>query len=121
MTTIEVNKSIALTWIDAFNAHDLQSLLALYAEDAIHFSPKLKMRDPSTNGWLKGKQSLQKWWADAFNRLPLLQYELKNTIINDKQILLEYLRKVPDEPDIMVAEILEIEAGLITASRVYHG
>jgi hypothetical protein len=34
---------------------------------------------------------------------------------------MEYIRKVPNEDDMLVAEVLEIENGKIIASRVYHG
>ncbi len=115
------NKETALKWIDAFCKHDLEHLLELYAETAIHFSPKLKARQPETNGWIRGKPALKNWWADAFNRLPSLQYELKNLIIDDNRILMEYLRRVDDEPDMMIAEVLEIKESLIVQSRVYHG
>jgi hypothetical protein len=121
MNKTAFNKQIALNWVEAFNEHDLEKLLILYDEDAIHFSPKLKIREPQTNGWIKGKPSLRSWWADAFNRLPLLQYQLQNLIVDERQILMEYLRKVPGEPDMMVAEILETENGVIVKSRVYHG
>jgi ketosteroid isomerase-like protein len=115
------NKEIALKWIDAFCKHDLEYLLELYAETAIHFSPKLKARQPETNGWIRGKAALKTWWADAFNRLPSLQYELQNLIIDDTQVLMEYKRRVDGEPDMMIAEVLEIKEGLIVQSRVYHG
>ena len=42
------NKTIARAWFAAFNAHDLEALLALYAEDAEHYSPKLRIRRPGT-------------------------------------------------------------------------
>ena len=121
MSKTAYNKQIALNWISAFNEHDLEKLLALYSEDAIHFSPKLKLRQPETNGWVKGKSTLKDWWADAFSRLPSLHYQLQNLIINDEQVLMEYKRKVDAEPDMMVAEILEINNNLIVRSRVYHG
>lgn len=34
---------------------------------------------------------------------------------------MEYIRKVSGEPDMNVGEVLEIENGIIVASRVYHG
>ena len=34
---------------------------------------------------------------------------------------MEYIRRVDNEPDMLVAEVLEIKNGLIVASRVYHG
>ena len=121
MSIEEHNKQIALNWISAFNEHDMKKLLALYSDAAIHFSPKLKIRQPETEGWIMGKPALEKWWGDAFDRIPTLHYQLENLIINDDQILMEYLRKAAGDPDMMVAEILEIENNLIVKSRVYHG
>ena len=121
MTKTGSNKQVALDWIDAFNEHDLEKLLDLYAADAVHYSPKLKIRQPETNGRISGRQALKEWWADAFTRLPSLRYELENLVADDQQAVMEYLRKVNGEPDMRVAEVLEIENGLIIRSRVYHG
>ena len=52
-------QQIAHAWFDAFNTHDIEMLLALYAEDAEHYSPKLKIRQPETNGLIKGKPALR--------------------------------------------------------------
>lgn len=121
MPKIDLNKQIALNWIDAFNKHDLKKLLNLYAIDAIHYSPKLKLKQPSTNGWIKGKSALEDWWAMAFSQISSLQYLLKNLIVNEEQVLMEYLRQADGEADMMVAEILEIKDNLIVKSRLYHG
>lgn len=121
MTPVERNEKIALVWIEAFNEHNLEKLLVLYDEQAVHFSPKLKISKPETNGWIKGKPSLRDWWQDAFSRLPTLQYKLQNLLSTENQVLMEYQRSVTGEPVMMVAEILEIENGLIVKSRVYHG
>jgi hypothetical protein len=114
-------KDIAQQWIAAFNEHDLEKLLSLYHADAVHHSPKLQLRLPETMGKIRGREALQNWWADAFERLPSLRYELKNLIINDQQVLMEYQRTVDGEASMMVAEVLEIEDGKIIRSRVYHG
>ena len=121
MNQVMANKQIALSWIKAFNDHLLENLLSLYDEDAVHFSPKLKIRHPETGGFIRGKAALRSWWADAFNRIPSLQYQLKNLIVNEEQLIMEYLRKADGENDMMVAEILEIKNQLIIKSRVYHG
>ena len=121
MEKATINEKIAHRWIDAFNQHDLEKLLNLYSENARHYSPKLKSRHPATNGWIEGKPTLKTWWADAFERLPTLQYHLQNLRVNNQQVLMEYERSVEHETPMMVAEILEIENGLIVKSRVYHG
>lgn len=113
-------KSIAIKWFEAFNKHDLEMLLALYDEHAEHFSPKLKIRQPETNGLIKGKAALRLWWQDSFHRLPTLNYEVVNLIADDEQVFMEYIRHVDGEADLKVGEVLEVKNNFIVASRVYH-
>ena len=117
----EQNKQIALKWFEAFNEHNLEKLLLLYAEDAEHFSPKLKIRQPETKGLIKGKAALRIWWKDSFERLPTLNYEVKKLTADDDQVFMEYTRHVKGEEDLQVGEVLEIKNGVIVFSRVYHG
>ncbi|RAJ77258.1 SnoaL-like protein [Chitinophaga dinghuensis] len=112
---------IAHKWFEAFNEHDLEKLLSLYHDNAIHYSPKLKIRQPATNGLIKGKQALRSWWQDSFERYPQLQYNLHTLTANQDRVFMEYLRQVPNEEDLLVGEVLEIKDGIITSSRVYHG
>ena len=69
-------EEIATAWFAAFNAHDLEALLALYADDAEHYSPKLKAREPATGGLIRGKEALRNWWKGSFERLPSLHYRV---------------------------------------------
>lgn len=116
-----LSESIALKWFEYFNTHDLEKLLSLYDDHAQHFSPKLKIRQPETNGLIKGKQALRTWWKDAFERLPDLHYHLTLLTVTEERVFMEYVRQVKTEPDMLVAEALEIKNGFIIASRVYHG
>lgn len=115
------NEGIAVKWFNAFNTHDLEALLSLYHDEAKHFSPKLKLRKPETNGFVQGKQALREWWQDAFDRLPTLNYKYTTLTANEDRVFMEYIRKVNNEEDMLVAEVLEIREGMIVASRVYHG
>lgn len=117
----EQNNKIAETWFLAFNTKNLYLLLSLYGDQAIHYSPKLKIRQPKTNGYVRGKDALYAWWQDAFDRLPTLQYVPTTYTANETRVFMEYIRKVSGEEDMLVAEVLEIKDGLIVASRVYHG
>lgn len=117
----EQNKKIAFNWFEAFNEHDLEKLLSLYSDTAEHFSPKLKIRKPETNGLIKGKKALREWWQDAFDRLPTLKYEVIKLTADEDQVFMEYMRHVKNEEDLRVGEVLQIKNGLIIFSRVYHG
>jgi ketosteroid isomerase-like protein len=114
-------QSIAFKWFDAFNTHDLERLLSLYDDNAEHFSPKLKIRKPETNGLVKGKAAMRDWWQDAFERLPSLHYKATSLTANGERIFMEYIRMVEGEEDMPVAEVLEVKDGRIVASRAYHG
>jgi hypothetical protein len=111
---------IATRWFAAFNDKDLEGLLQLYHDQAEHYSPKLKVRHPETNGLIRGKAAMRLWWADAFTRLPSLHYKVIRLTPHKDRIFMEYLRRVTGEDDLYVGEMLEVENGLIKASAVFH-
>lgn len=113
--------SIAFKWFAAFNEHDLEKLLSLYDDRAQHYSPKLKVKNPESNGLISGKDALRNWWKDAFDNIPTLKYEVKSLTSNEYRVFMEYIRKVEGEPDLMVAELLMIEDNKIIFSKVFHG
>ena len=114
-------KNIAKLWFKAFNDHDLENLLDLYDNNAEHFSPKLKVRQPETKGLIQGKEALGKWWQDCFERLPSLHYKVQKLTADSEQVFMEYTRQVEGEEDMEIGEVLEIKNGKIVFSRVYHG
>ena len=102
--TSQKNLSIAHAWFEAFNSHNLEKLLSLYDDEAEHFSPKLKIRHPETNGLVTGKNALRTWWQDAFDRLPTLHYKVTSLTANSDRVFMEYIRTVENEEDMLVAE-----------------
>ena len=114
--------ALARRWLAAFNGRDLEALLSLYEESAVHTSPKLRAREPATNGEIRGVAALRAWWADAMQRLPELRYEERHLTAMGDRVFMEYLRTNPGEAPYMVAEVLVVGAtGKIRASHVYHG
>lgn len=119
--TSDENLLIAKNWIEAFNTKNIVALLLLYDDQAKHYSPKLKISKPETNGLIVGKSNLKQWWDEAFNNLPSLQYKPTSFTTDATKAFIEYTRKVDGEADLFVAEVLEINNGKIQFSRVYHG
>jgi hypothetical protein len=114
--------TLARTWLAAFNGRNLDGLLSLYAPDAVHTSPKLRARDPSMNGEIRGVSALRAWWQEAMERLPGLRYEEQHLTAMGERVFMEYLRHNPGESPYVVAEVLVVGAdGKIRASHVYHG
>src|SRR5688572_25561119 len=118
MTDPEALRAIARAWLACFEQADLEALLALYTEDAVHTSPKIRSRHPETGGVLRGKAAMRGWWADAFARLPGLRYRLTALTADGDRVFMQYVREAPGDPDLPVAEVLDVVDGKIVASRV---
>jgi limonene-1,2-epoxide hydrolase len=114
-------QSIAFRWVEAFNNKEIDKLLSLYDDEAQHYSPKLKIQQPETNGLVLGKEAMRSWWLDAFEKLPSLHYKVTSLTANTDRVFMEYIRIVENENDMLVAEVLEINNEKIILSRVYHG
>ncbi|HEY1097982.1 MAG TPA: nuclear transport factor 2 family protein, partial [Myxococcota bacterium] len=113
---------VARAWLKAFNDRDLDGLLALYADDATHISPKLRDRRPETGGAIVGIAAMRVWWQDAFDRLPDLRYEERRITAAGRSVFLEYARVVSGEPELLVAERYDVDDdGRIRRSHVFHG
>jgi ketosteroid isomerase-like protein len=114
-------RKIAEAWLDCFDRRDLDGLLALYADDAVHTSPKIRVRHPDTGGVLRGKPAMRAWWQDSFDRLPSMKYVPTSITADHERVYMEYVREVAGEAPYPVAEVLEVRNGKIVASRVFHG
>ncbi len=118
---VAAHVAIGRAWLAAFNAYDVDALVALYADDATHTSPKIRALHPDTGGKLVGKAALAAWWRDANRRLPNLRYEPTAIVADGERVIIEYQRHAPNEPPLPVAEAFDVRDGKIVASRVYHG
>ncbi|NUP05767.1 MAG: SnoaL-like domain-containing protein [Polyangiaceae bacterium] len=114
-------EAMATAWLAAFNGRDLEGLLALYADDAVHTSPKLRDQKPETRGEIRGKEALRAWWRGAMDRLPQLRYEPIHLTASNGRVFMEYERICPPDAPYVVAEVLVCEGGLIRSSHVFHG
>ncbi len=113
--------AIAVAWLDAFNRHDVDGLIALYADDATHTSPKIRVLHPETGGTIVGKPAIRAWWAGAVARLPGLSYQAATITATAERAVIEYIRHAPDGPPMPIAEAFDLRDGRVVASRVYHG
>jgi hypothetical protein len=121
---LEINvtpKEIVDEWLSAFNRGDADGMVALYSDDAIHTSPRLRAAQPASDGRVVGRAAMRRWWQDAFDRSPGIRYEVVTTVSNDHAATVEYLRLEPGAPTLRVAEIFEIQKGKIVRSHVFHG
>jgi hypothetical protein len=118
---VERNLRVGRAWMRAFNAHDVDALIALYHSDATHTSPKIRALYPETGGKLVGHAAIAAWWRGAIERTPGLRYEETAITANTERVVLEYVRHADGAAPMPVAEAFDIEGALVRASRVFHG
>lgn len=78
-------------WIAAWNAHDLDRILAHYAEDVTFSSPIIVEMLGIADGRLVGKAALRDYWARALARLPELRFTLTEVLRGADSVTLLYL------------------------------
>jgi 8-oxo-dGTP pyrophosphatase MutT (NUDIX family) len=112
---------VAEDWLRFFNGRQLDALLGLYDDDAVHTSPKLREQQPHTGGQVRGKAALRSWWQGAFDRLPDLHYDMRAVTAAKDRVFLEYTRTVAGQAPMVVAELFILRHGRIIESHVFHG
>jgi len=74
--TADQARRFAREWTDAWNAHDLDRVLAHYADDFEMSSPFITAVAGEPSGVLRGKAAVGAYWRAALDRFPDLRFEL---------------------------------------------
>ena len=75
--TPEFAQRFADEWIAAWNAHDLERILAHYEDDFEMSSPVIVAIGGEPSGRLRGKAAVGAYWSAALKRMPDLHFELR--------------------------------------------
>jgi 3-hydroxy acid dehydrogenase/malonic semialdehyde reductase len=110
---------LAERWLAAWNAHDIDRILALYAANARHTSKRVRLLGGSEET-LHGIEAIAAYFRRGLERYPTLRFAPKSVSSGPRTVVIEYSRSGVDAEELTV-ELLEIDAdGLIVHSRVYH-
>ncbi|GGC12226.1 hypothetical protein GCM10011352_43370 [Marinobacterium zhoushanense] len=77
-------------WVESWNSHDLDKILAHYEEDFEMSSPMIKKYEDVPSGKLKGKKDIASYWAGALKRSPNLHFTLLNVLVGANSVTLIY-------------------------------
>jgi ketosteroid isomerase-like protein len=66
----------ARQWIDEWNRHDVEAVLAHFADDVEFSSPLVVQVMGSADGIVRGKEQLRTYWTTALAARPDLRFEL---------------------------------------------
>ena len=76
MPSLPLATAFAHEWVEAWNAHDLDRVLAHYSDDFELTSPFIVSIAGITEGRLVGKTAVRTYWAEALRRMPGLHFRL---------------------------------------------
>jgi len=76
MLTAGEAHELAHRWIEAWNDHDLERILAHYADDVVFSSPFIQKIGTSPSGTVSGRDALLAYFKAALAKYPMLTFRL---------------------------------------------
>ena len=101
----------AQDWLDAWNAHDIERVLAHFADDAAFASPVAQRVLPGSDGVLRGKDAIRGYWALALARIPDLRFELVGVYTGVDVVVIHYRNQL----GALVNEVLLLKGELVVS------
>jgi hypothetical protein len=110
--------AVAQEWLDAWNAHDPQRVVAHFTDDVVVRSPVAEQLRPGSYGELRGKDTVLSYYRDGLAASSDLRFSLVEVCTGVEDITIVYR----NQRDILVTEALTLnEAGLAREVRVSYG
>jgi hypothetical protein len=110
---MEDPETFAADWCAAWNAHDLEAILAHFTDDVIFTSPAAQ-RVLGGDGVVRGKEALREYWGKGLPLIPDLHFEVVGVYAGVETIVINYRNQVGN----LVCEVLRFDGDLV---REGHG
>jgi ketosteroid isomerase-like protein len=83
-------QTFAEEWVDAWNAHDIERVLAHYADDVELYSPFIVSIAHEPRGRLVGKAAVRAYWSTAVSSIKDLHFELLDVLVGVDSLTIYY-------------------------------
>ncbi|MEW2131386.1 nuclear transport factor 2 family protein [Streptomyces sp. NPDC005435] len=97
------------SWVTAWNAHDLDTLLAHFADDVTFRSP-VAAQLLGGDGVIRGKDALRAYWEEGLRRIPGLRFEVVGSYVGVDSLVINYRNQKGG----LVNEVLLFDGPLVT-------
>jgi hypothetical protein len=97
-------EAIAQEWLDAWNAHDLERVVAHFADDVDVTSPLIARLRPGSEGRLRGKEAVLSYYRDGLAASAGLHFTLIEVCIGVDEVTIVYR----NQRDAVVTETLTL-------------
>jgi len=90
MLTAGEAHELAHRWIEAWNDHDLERILAHYADDVVFSSPFIEKIGTNPSGAVLGREALLAYFKAALAKYPTLTFRLHAVLCGINSVTLLY-------------------------------
>jgi len=90
MITKETVTAFTRSWIEAFNAHSIERILWHYAEDVEFYSPFIKLLDFNSEGVIRSRADLRRYFEIGLRTYPDLFFELHHCLVGVNSFVVYY-------------------------------
>lgn len=113
----EFARLFARNWVNAWNTHNLEAVMAHYA-DGVHFqSPMIVRVSNDASGTIDNKSALREYFSKALYIYPDLRFELLDVLVSIDSVVLYY----KTINDMMTAEYMEFNnQGKVVKVRAHY-
>jgi ketosteroid isomerase-like protein len=112
------SERFAADWYAAWDAHDLDAIVAHYDEDVSFTSPFVVRLTGDPSGRLEGRDAVRSYFARALERYPDLRFEPLALMTGVDSVVLHYI----SVEGLLAAELMTLAAdGRVTAVVAHYG
>ena len=109
--------ALGRTWVEAWNARDLERVLTLYDDATVMTSDRIPVMGFDASGTVRGKDALRAYWSKALALIPELHFSLIDVYVSPDSVVVFY-ENVRGK---RICEYLRVnDAGLIVQGSANH-
>jgi hypothetical protein len=108
--------AFANRWRQAWNAHDLESILSHFTDEVTFTSPIAAQVLPGCDGTLRGKEELRRYWGEGLRRIPELHFEVEAVYAGVNTVVINYRNHVGNR----VNEVLIFTGDVVSAGHATY-
>jgi len=113
-------REFAADWIESWNSHDLDRVLAHYTDDFQMSSPLIAQIAGEPSGKLKGKKAVGAYWAKAMSLNPNLHFELANILVGAHSVTIYYKSSRGMSAEVLVFGEGEKDTGKVVEAFAHY-
>lgn len=107
-------------WIEAWNRHDVDAVIAPFSEHAVFVSPRAA--SVTGDAVVRGRRALRAYWTKALAAVPDLRFRLESLVCDEiaQTVLVHYVSRAGGRT-VRAAELMRFDGGHQVYGEAFYG